>query len=236
MNTQGTSIANRGYSRDSRAVLPAVLAASALLLGGCGGSAKTTTAQHEQRANPVVAGNRVQAVASKYQNLIARIRATTPQTQALDPKDCPPPQPEEGSPQESYITTTTTIAAANNSGEYQLVVNELPGANGRPDPTKVVGINLVKIAFKGCNNNQPFEEVSIDTDEVSQSDPVSLGWSVNVEHSTDGVNIHYDDSYATSTAQGMPLLTVSGLTGITSNADAILNDALHRAPVSSVQP
>lgn len=237
MSMQRQSIANQRYSRDPRAVVPAVLATTALLLSGCGGNTQTGTAHHEQKATPIVSGSRVQAVAQKYQNLVARIRATTPQTKATLPQSCPPPLPEEGpSVHEPYVATTTTIAAADDSGEYQLVVDELPGANGRPDPAKLVAINLVKIKFKGCGPNQRFQEVSIDTDETSQTDPTPLGWSVVEEYSTDGVNYHYPDAYATSTGQGVPLLTIIGFNPVLAQADAILQGAMHRAPVHSVQP
>jgi|GEM_PF-5986717 hypothetical protein len=238
MSVPRNNIGNQGYRRAPRAIVPAIMAASALLLSGCGGSSPNAGGHEGDTPSNLVTARRVQFVAQQYQNMIARIRATTPQTHDMLSEDCPPPPSNTRGPHfiEPYKTITTTIASADDSGEYQLVVDELPGANGRPDPAKLVAINLLKIDFKGCRANQPFQEISIDTDETSQTDPTSIGWSLSAEHSTNGTYFHYDGSYATSTGQGAPLLTVRGFNFITDHADAILSGAAHRAPVHSVQP
>jgi hypothetical protein len=231
MSMQRNSIGNQGYGRDPRAVIPAVLAAGTLLLSGCGGTSP---------GKQPVAASRMQALAQKYEHLIAYIAATTPHTRNYTyPESCQDLSgKKESEPQDDYpyITTTTTIASKDDSSEYQLAVDELPGANGRPDPAKVVAVNLERIRFKGCNPDQPFEEVTIDSDLKSQTNTSSIGWTVGVVYSTDGIHNHYNDAYSTNTVAGLPRLTVSHLNFLEGQADLILSNSAHQTPVHSVQP
>ncbi len=229
-------LSNNGKNR--RSTLPAVIAASTLLVGvvsACGETSKPSPTNIRANEEAPVSSIRVQTAAKHIQKVIDRIRRTTPQTQELIKRGCKPSYgPGGNTPHDSAISTYTVIASADGKGGYILGTRELPDSHGKADASQLEGVSVGRVQFNGCSINQPYESILFAKNRgaTERSSP-SGGWII------EGADSHNDVTaevvYSTLANSDQTGLTKPVFYKFTREVYSVLDDAAHRAPVNKVQ-